>query len=103
MRISDWSSDVCASDLPGSTMVGIPARPVPVDTVHYSPGFVPYGTPCGEDCDPGRLGLSEMEREIAEPRRAVESLTRTLHLSSEGRRAGEECVSTGETMWTTYN
>ena len=39
---------------PGATVVGIPARPVPIDTVHYSPGFVPYGTPCGEDCDPGR-------------------------------------------------
>ena len=38
---------------PGATMVGIPARPVPVDAVHYSPGFVPYGTPCGEDCRPG--------------------------------------------------
>ena len=42
---------------PESTVVGIPARPVPVDMVHYSPGFVPYGTPCGEDCDPGRARL----------------------------------------------
>jgi serine O-acetyltransferase len=45
-------------------MVGIPARPVPIDTVHYSPGFVPYGTPCGEDCDPMRTRLSELEAEI---------------------------------------
>jgi serine O-acetyltransferase len=49
---------------PGATMVGIPARPVPIDTVHYSPGFVPYGTPCGEDCDPMRTRLSELEAEI---------------------------------------
>ena len=34
---------------PGATVVGIPARPVPIDAVHYSPGFIPYGTPCGED------------------------------------------------------
>lgn len=51
---------------PGSTVVGIPAKPVPVDTVHYSPGFIPYGTPCGEDCDPVRVKLAELEREIAE-------------------------------------
>jgi serine O-acetyltransferase len=55
----------------GSTVVGIPAKPVPLDTVHYSPGFVPYGTPCGEDCDPVRVRLSEMEREIEELRKEV--------------------------------
>ncbi len=49
---------------PGATVVGIPAKPVPVDTVHYSPGFLPYGTPCGEDCDPVRVRLAELEREI---------------------------------------
>src|SRR5436190_6562094 len=49
---------------PGATMVGIPARPVPVDTVHYSPGFIPYGTPCGEDFDPGRTRIAEMQAEI---------------------------------------
>ena len=49
---------------PDSTMVGIPARPVLVDAVHYSPGFVPYGTPCGEDCDPARARLIELEEEI---------------------------------------
>lgn len=56
---------------PGATVVGIPAKPVPVDTVHYSPGFVPYGTPCGEDCDPARIRLAELEREIEELRREV--------------------------------
>ena len=56
---------------PQSTVVGIPAKPVPVDTVHYSPGFVPYGTPCGEDCDPARVRLAELEREIEELRKEV--------------------------------
>ena len=53
---------------PASTVVGMPAKPVPVDSVHYSPGFVPYGTPCGEDCDPVRIRIGELEREIAELR-----------------------------------
>ena len=62
---------------PGATVVGIPARAVPIDTVHYSPGFVPYGTPCGEDVDPSRVGIAELEREIAELRKEVEMLKRT--------------------------
>ena len=53
---------------PASTVVGIPARPVPVDTVHYSPGFVPYGTPCAEDIDPLRARLIELERELEDLR-----------------------------------
>jgi serine O-acetyltransferase len=57
-----------------STVVGIPAKPVPIDTVHYSPGFVPYGTPCGEDCDPGRARLAELEAEIEELRQEVAEL-----------------------------
>jgi serine O-acetyltransferase len=54
-----------------STVVGIPAKPVPVDTVHYSPGFIPYGTPCGEDCDPVRSRIAELEREIEALRKEI--------------------------------
>lgn len=60
--------------LPSTTVVGIPARPVPVDLVHYSPGFVPYGTPCGEDLDPMRSRLAELEEEIAVLRRELQVL-----------------------------
>src|SRR6478735_1040789 len=59
---------------PGATMVGIPARPVPIDTVHYSPGFVPYGTPCGEDVDPPRDRMSALEEEIAGLRKEIAAL-----------------------------
>jgi serine O-acetyltransferase len=61
---------------PGATVVGIPARPVPIDSVHYSPGFIPYGTPCGEDVDPARIGVAELEREVAELRKEVDALKR---------------------------
>ena len=59
---------------PGATVVGIPAKAVPVDSVHYSAGFVPYGTPCGEDCDPARAKVMELERELAELRREVQQI-----------------------------
>ena len=60
--------------LPNTTVVGIPARPVPIDLVHYSPGFIPYGTPCGEDVDPTRARLAELEIELQALRREVQSL-----------------------------
>jgi serine O-acetyltransferase len=59
---------------PGATVVGIPARPVPVDTVHFSPGFVPYGTPCGEDVDTSRVGIAELEKQVEELRKEVAML-----------------------------
>jgi serine O-acetyltransferase len=59
---------------PHSTVVGIPARPVPIDTVHYSPGFIAYGTPCGEDVDPGRMRLGELEQEVEALRREIAEL-----------------------------
>jgi serine O-acetyltransferase len=62
---------------PGSTVVGIPAKPVPLDAIHYSPGFIPYGTPCGEDCDPVRARIGELEREIDVLRAEVAALKTT--------------------------
>ena len=62
---------------PGATVVGMPAKPVLIDSVHYSPGFIPYGTPCGEDVDPSRVGIAELEREIAELKREVAALKRS--------------------------
>jgi serine O-acetyltransferase len=58
----------------GATMVGIPARPVPVDAVHYSPGFVPYGTPCAAECDPLRAHMAGLEKEVARLRDEVARL-----------------------------
>jgi serine O-acetyltransferase len=59
---------------PGQTVVGILAKPVPVDVVHYSPGFMPYGTPCGEDVDPVRAKIAELEEELATLRKEVQVL-----------------------------
>ena len=42
-----------------------------MDVVHYSPGFMPYGTPCGEDVDPVRARIAELEQELDELRKEV--------------------------------
>ena len=59
---------------PGATVVGIPARTVLIDSIHYSPGFLPYGTLCGEDVDAARIGVAELEQQIADLRREVAEL-----------------------------
>jgi serine O-acetyltransferase len=60
--------------LPSTTVVGIPARPVPLDVVHYSPGFIPYGTPCGETVDPEAARLCQLEEDLAALRKQVAEL-----------------------------
>lgn len=49
---------------PGAVMTGIPARPALMDAGKKPAGFVPYGTPCGESCDPASRGLDAMRGEI---------------------------------------
>lgn len=56
---------------PGSTVVGIPAKPVPVDAAETPPGFVPYGTPCSEIADPLLARLCELEQELKRLRAEV--------------------------------
>ncbi|HEU5482526.1 MAG TPA: serine O-acetyltransferase EpsC [Sphingomicrobium sp.] len=49
----------------GATVIGIPAKPVPVDTAMAEPKeFLPYGTPCSEIADPVLARLCELEREL---------------------------------------
>lgn len=59
---------------PGATMVGIPAKPVPVDVAAAEPReFLPYGTPCSEIADPTLARLCELERELNALREQVKA------------------------------
>ena len=56
---------VVTKDVPeGASMVGIPARPVPVDANDYQKSFMPYGTPCGEKFDPQTQQLELLKCEV---------------------------------------
>src|SRR3546814_14696918 len=86
MRISDWSSDVCSSDLDGRPRLHRGAQHVAGGQLHHAPLFL----------EPAGL------RALARPRRAEQDdVHRRLPLSfaflmrrSEERRVGNECVST---------
>lgn len=64
---------VVTKDVPaGATMVGIPAKPIPV-LVKDEPAFVPYGTPCTEKGDPLTQRYEKLKAEIDELRARIES------------------------------
>src|SRR3546814_4395249 len=86
MRISDWSSDVCSSDLldraglpsgPAEPALGHAARELGADSIR---GFAVRPADPGV---PGEQGLQEHR--------------------SEERRVGKECVSTCRSRWSPYH
>src|SRR3546814_1773559 len=87
MRISDWSSDVCSSDLPRSV--------VPESIM---PGYAFLA-----DRD---LGANDMGRDLTALYRVGVPYTKTDIAKanrSEERRVGKECVSTCRSRWSPYH
>src|SRR3546814_21043798 len=86
MRISDWSSDVCSSDLSKKEQVAERGR---------SSGCF-RRLPCGQNIDQCRASDKGegSERQFA---------PRIARPRSEERRVGKECVSTCRSRWSTYH
>jgi serine O-acetyltransferase len=59
----------------GATMVGIPAKPVPVDANEYAKPFLPYGTPCSQKFDPETQKFELLRCEIEVLRARLSALT----------------------------
>src|SRR3546814_5383635 len=77
MRISDWSSDVCSSDLRSTITL---------------PGFMPATIAVEMIFGAGRPGTA-----------AVQTITSMPLRRSEERRVGKECVSTCRSRWSPYH
>src|SRR3546814_11613885 len=102
MRISDWSSDVCATeaarDFPAPVIRQLAAQAkgaLPgVGFLKELAGPRLGETPLDEDdVLPGRIGrVARRDRQIAQRARR-----------SEERRVGKECVSTCRSRWSPYN
>ncbi|HET9810735.1 MAG TPA: serine O-acetyltransferase EpsC [Sphingomicrobium sp.] len=80
---------VVTRDVPaGATVIGIPAKPVPVDTARAEPQeFVPYGTPCNEIADPTLARLCELEQELKSLRAEVKAKRTANSASARSKRA----------------
>src|SRR3546814_10176969 len=95
MRISDWSSDVCSSDLLADHFAGLCEGDIPGG---------PHVMEITRLCLPQRLGR--------DGRRAVRNrlisamvdhaLQSGVSVRSEERRVGKECVSTCRSRWSPY-
>src|SRR3546814_15911111 len=89
MRISDWSSDVCSSDLDarGCTRPVLPTTANARAVRERQDGRRPRS---------GRAVASLTDRRSA-------SRSRTTATRSEERRVGKECVSTCRSRWSPYH
>src|SRR3546814_20476995 len=100
MRISDWSSDVCSSDLSRGQSAFIPALSA-IDA-----GVVPLNV---RDCDRQRAdGFHVDELDVQGCRWLVlwaelPTPQRVDAFRSEARRVGNECVSTCRCRWSPYH
>src|SRR3546814_8960822 len=84
MRISDWSSDVCSSDL--SQVMRELATALAA---------------CDADLAIGAIVLTGSEKAFAAGADIKEM--QALNFRSEERRVGKECVSTCRSRWSPYN
>src|SRR3546814_20343469 len=101
MRISDWSSDVCSSDLGGIA----DGRGVAAAMMLGAQGAWIGSAFLATD----EAGIEQFQKEaITESGDADTVVSRSLTgkparmIRSEERRVGKECVSTGRFRWTPY-
>src|SRR3546814_15876943 len=100
MRISDWSSDVCSSDLR--------ERPGMFFLPDVLPGERGGQALRAEKAD-RLLGWKRLQRDVGHPYRSKPVLPARRALNpprasrSEERRVGKECVSTCRSRWQPYN
>src|SRR3546814_12906045 len=106
MRISDWSSDVCSSDLIQHPTAGLIARTAAAQDEITGDGTTSTVLYTGEL-------LRQAERLLAEgfancqddgPSLSTSLSVDSIHtLRSEERRVGTECVSTCRSRWSPYH
>src|SRR3546814_3920413 len=102
MRISDWSSDVCSSDLlvdmpPVRRRPGAPLRAVDGSEIAVFVG------PLVPDGDAVLLEIGDIGVAPQEPQQFMDDRPQMqLFRRSEARRVGKECVSTCRSRWLPY-
>src|SRR3546814_17172123 len=106
MRISDWSSDVCSSDLLGLLMTPKDMQPYLVGSGVAAAVLILLARPAAVALC--LLPFRYTWREIGfiswiGLRGAVPIFLATIPVRSEKRRVGQECVSTCRSRWSPYH
>src|SRR3546814_16164485 len=97
MRISDWSSDVCSSDL--QNIVAVPRRCMAFDDGRVrKDGRFELGMSIEHD-SMGELKVPGDALYGAQTQRAIDNFP----IRSEERRVGKECVRTCRSRWSPYH
>src|SRR3546814_21141728 len=98
MRISDWSSDVCSSDLLDAAVVGARRQQFAdaLDQLAEHEGN-------GLDVKLAGLDLGKVEDVIDHRQQGASGIADHLRHRSEERRVGKECVSTCRSRWSPYH
>src|SRR3546814_7654353 len=99
MRISDWSSDVCSSDLDAANEMRRPAPRVPASCFLSIGQFVLFAIRQG---DLEGVQRHRNERVIAAQADQIDQSVLAEDRSEE-RRVGKECVSTCRSRWSPSN
>src|SRR3546814_12657530 len=97
MRISDWSSDVCSSDLPLAVAPQLQEVPYSLDDFRFIIGHARYRSGIAVAID----SPFESMADLIEAGRSGEELNYAAR--SEERRVGKECVSTCRSRWSPYH
>src|SRR3546814_19743675 len=123
MRISDWSSDVCSSDLRPVGAVAQGGVQHRAALRHVDLLAAEHGLACALDIGGARQGqqlvqrlrqdevLRIIEQQVVEPQRETlealrvfgEEVAQAACLRSEERRVGKGCVSTCRSRWSAYH
>src|SRR3546814_12341561 len=97
MRISDWSSDVCSSDLKLALQDAIEASDLPDDPALAGDLAAAFPAEMQRDFA-AAIADHQLRREII----ATKLANRIVNRSDE-RRVGQECVSTCRSRWSPFN
>src|SRR3546814_17679843 len=105
MRISDWSSDVCSSDLQGGERALERAGPEEQFLVGCDPAEPGGDGEAQQPDEEGALAADDVGDAAAEQQQSAEGegVGGDDPLRSEERRVGEECVSKCRSRWLPCN
>src|SRR3546814_17699671 len=105
MRISDWSSDVCSSDL--LIYAGLQDITAHVDFTAMADAALEGGLDVLGYTSQARFlmnaGLAEVLAGAGAPQQAATAQDAAAMTRSEERRVGKECVSTCSSRWSPYH